>query len=348
MYCNRNDTMTMVCPKCSGSFEQSLNCPTCGVRLLYKSRGWRRTSTVPGEPGNRPLAPIGRIFAAILLAQGLAYSLQLLCNAYLQMATIDAQQSIWSTLYGLVLLQSIQGVSLLAGGGLAGAAQRRAAALGAIVGAAHSSIFLVVLRLQGEQVTEVAMYGQPVLHVAFGVLGAVIGARIWPPLPTVAMPDADAEMPAPSRRRSLTLAALQGPVAWGRVFAGMVIVTGGFLWAPSLLTVVLDAGQGTLRINDRLQAQLVTWEIIGLATLIGAAVAGATTRNGLKHGLCVGAGTSILLIGNYLGARSVPLSQMAYTTASILALTIAGGWFGGQLFPPVVRLVRHRTIGSPY
>src|SRR5579862_753889 len=231
MHWNRNDTMAMVCPKCSGSFEQCLSCPSCGVRLLYKSRGWRRSSNIAGEAGHISLAPLGRIAAAILLAQGLAYSLQLLCNAYLQMATVDAQQSIWSTLYGLVLLQSIQGVSLLAGGGLAGAAQRRAAALGAIVGAAHSSIFLVVLRLQGEHVTEVAMYGQPLLHVAFGVVGAVIGARIWPPLPTVVMPDADAENPAPSRRRSLTLAALRGPVAWGRVCAGMVIVTGGFLWA---------------------------------------------------------------------------------------------------------------------
>src|SRR5206468_2191810 len=124
-------------------------------------------------------------------------------------------------------------------------------------------------------------------------------------------------------------------VAWGRVFAGIVVVTAGFLWGPALLNVLLDASQGTLRVRDSLQAQLVTWEIIGLATLFGAAIAGATTRNGLKQGLFVGVGASIVLVGNYLGANRFLVEQTLYTVGSIVGLTIAGGWFGGQLFPPV-------------
>jgi hypothetical protein len=107
--------------------------------------------------------------------------------------------------------------------------------------------------------------------------------------------------------------------------------------------MVLDAGQGSLRISDRIQAQLVTWEIMGLSTLLGAAGAGATTRNGLKQGLFVGAGSCILLIGNFLGARSVSLELIAWTATSILGLTVAGGWFGGQLFPPLVPWARRRT-----
>jgi hypothetical protein len=128
----------------------------------------------------------------------------------------------------------------------------------------------------------------------------------------------------------------------------MVIVTAGFLWAPNLLHAVLDAGQGTLRVNDRLQAQLVTWEIMALSAVLGAAVAGATTSSGLKQGLCVGLGASVLLVGNHLGTQSVSWEQIFYTPAGILGLTIAGGWFGGQLFPPVVNVARRRTIGSPY
>jgi hypothetical protein len=89
----------------------------------------------------------------------------------------------------------------------------------------------------------------------------------------------------------------------------------------------------------------VTWEIIGLATLLGAAIAGATTPNGLKQGLCVGIGSCIVLVGNYLGARTVGLEQIVFTVFSILCLTVAGGWFGGQLFRPVP-LMRRRGLGS--
>jgi DNA-directed RNA polymerase subunit RPC12/RpoP len=335
--------MSMVCPKCSGSFEKSVNCPSCGVRLLYESKLFTHQAA-KAAPRNHWLEhPLGRIAAGIFLAQGLAYSFQLMCNAYIQAATTESQSSVWSTLYGLVLLQSIQGVSLLAGGALAGAAQRRPDLRGAMVGAVHSSIFLVVLRLRGEQLNEIALYGQPVLHIAFGVLGAVIGARIWQPLPDLVMPESEDEQKRRSASKYGWLTdALQGPVAWGRVSAGIVIVTAGFLWGPSLLHLVLDASQGTLKISDRLQAQLVTWEIMGLTALLGAAGAGATTRNGLKQGLFVGAGACTLLIGNYVGAKNLSLELIAYTACSILGLTIAGGWFGGQLFPPVVQWSRRR------
>src|SRR5204862_5902870 len=101
--------------------------------------------------------------------------------------------------------------------------------------------------------------------------------------------------------------------------AGIVIVTAGFLWGPKLLSVVLEASQGTLKVNDRLQAQLVTWEIIGLVTLLGAAFAGATTRNGFKQGLCVGVGASVVLVGNQLGTNLLN-EQIGYTVFSILCL----------------------------
>ncbi|MEI4920850.1 hypothetical protein Q8G81_35430, partial [Klebsiella pneumoniae] len=79
-----------------------------------------------------------------------------------------------------------------------------------------------------------------------------------------------------------------------RVFAGIVVVTAGFLWGPGLLNLVLEISGGTLRISHPLQAQLVTWEMVGLTTMCGAAVAGATTFNGFKQGLFVGVGTCIV------------------------------------------------------
>jgi hypothetical protein len=258
----------------------------------------------------------------------------------------EAQQSVWSTLYGLVLLQALQGFSLLVGGALAGAGQRRAIVVGAVVGLVHGSTFLMIQQLQGGPMTEIALYGQPVLYIAFGVVGAVIGASIWRPLPTFTMPEFDVDKKSPRLHSESSFEALRGPVAWGRVFAGIILVTAGFIWGPALLGMVLEASQGKLKIGYRLQAQLVTWEIIGLGTLMGAAIAGATTRNGLKQGLIVGIGATIVLVGNYLGANSVSWEFIALLAFSILCLTVAGGWFGGQLFPPVQAIPRHRGLGS--
>jgi hypothetical protein len=336
--------MAMVCPQCNGSYEQSLHCPKCGVHLLYESRS--RGSDQTNADNQWLHTPLGRILAGIFLAQGLAYGLQMLCTAGVLATGEEAQQSVWSTLFGLVLLQAVQGLSLLVGGAVAGAGQKRAITVGALVGLAHAFILLFIQGLQGQPITEIALYGQPVLHIAFGTLGAVIGSCIWRPLPTLTMPEFDIDAKAPrGRGRTSAWAALRGPVAWGRVFAGIVTVTAGFLWGPALLNLVLEASQGKLKVNDHLQAQLVTWEIIGLATLLGAAIAGATTPNGLKQGLCVGIGSCIVLVGNYLGARTVGLEQIVFTVFSILSLTVAGGWFGGQLFRPVP-LMRRRGLGS--
>jgi hypothetical protein len=336
--------MAMVCPKCSKSFEQCLNCPACGVRLLYESKAR------PGEAQHGSASwlhtALGRIAAGIVLAQGLSYGLQMLCTAWLLATMDEAHQSVWSTLFGLVLLQVLQGCSLLIGGALAGAGQRQSILVGAVVGLASAFIFLLIQDIKGEPITEINLYGQPLLHIAFGTLGAVIGACIWRPLPTLAMPEFDTDQKALlGRGRKRAFAALRGPVAWGRVFAGIIIVTAGFLWGPGLLAIVLEASQGRLKLNDQLQAQLVTWEIIGLATLMGAAIAGATTSNGFKQGLCVGIGATIVLVGNYLGAKNLSSEQIVLTAFSILSLTVAGGWFGGQLFPPVHAVVRRR-VGS--
>lgn len=337
--------MAMVCPKCSGSFEQSLCCPSCGVRLLYETKGRRAGDNQDGTSNEWLHTPIGRIVAGILLAQGLAYGMQMLCTAGLLATTDATQETLWSTLFGLILLQALQGLSLLIGGAVAGAGQRRAIVVGAVVGLTHGVLFLLIQHLQGEPITEIALYGQPVLHIGFGVVGAVIGSTIWRPLPTVAMPDSEPEKNMLPRGKS-GLAILRGPVAWSRVFAGIIVVTVGFVWSPALLHIILDASQAKLKTNDRLQAQLVTWEIMGLCTLLGAAIAGATTRNGFKQGLHVGLGASVVLIGNYLGGSSVAPEQIGYTFITIMGLTMTGGWFGGQLFPPVASVRRRHSSAA--
>jgi hypothetical protein len=313
------------------------------VRLLYRSNQ-RHGGDGEGGAGQWLHTPLGRVVAAILLSQGLAYGLQLLCMAGV-LAAEETQQSVWSTVFGLVLLQAVQAMSIIAGGILAGAGQRRALVLGSFVGLINGLVYLLVQDLKGDKLTEIALYGQPLLHIGFGALGAMVGAIIWRPLPKLAMPefDIDKKFKAARDRHSL-FAALRGPIAWPRVLFGIPIVTVGFLYGPDFLTRTLEEQQHRMMVNDHLQAQLVTWEIIGLATLLGAAIAGATTRNGTKQGLCVGIGACVVLLGIYLGNTALPIDRLVHTVSCILPLTFLGGWFGGELFPPVQPLGRGRRL----
>jgi hypothetical protein len=89
----------------------------------------------------------------------------------------------------------------------------------------------------------------------------------------------------------------------------------------------------------------VTWEIRGLALVAGSALAGATTLNFIKQGLCVGLGAGVILVGLRLSGKDVTVDDLLLIASSALALGMVGGWFGGQLFPPVISPVRRRGLG---
>jgi hypothetical protein len=133
-----------------------------------------------------------------------------------------------------------------------------------------------------------------------------------------------------------------GPIAFPRVAVGVSLVVMGVVWANAILEFVLEASSGTLSISSHLQAQLVSWEISALAALFGAGFAGATTFNGLKQGLCVGLGAGVLILGIRIGTAETPVEPepLILMISSVFLLTLAGGWFGGQLFPPLA--VRQR------
>jgi len=306
------------------------------VRLHYQSHS-------PGSQGHLQLpegqwqhTPWGRIAVGVLVAQGLAYGLQMLCTAGLLAASEESTRTVWATICGLVVLQGLQALSLLIGGGLTAAGQHRGMLLGSLVGVISGPIFVILHKLNGEALTEVTLYGQPILALIFGTLGGLLGSAIWKPLPTLRMPGASGEgaKHRPVGRAKSTL--LAGPIAWGRVAVGVAITVAAVLWPHTILTFVVDASQGTLRLQSKLQAELVTWEIAGLLALLAAAFAGAMTSNGLKQGLCVGVGTAIVLIGTHFGNRASVLEHTVLLVASAFCLTVVGGWFGGQLFPPIV------------
>jgi len=309
--------MSMVCPKCGEDYEQRLQCPRCHVRLAFEPRS--RPEVIENPWARRDQwqnTYWGRVLVGLLLAQGLYYGLRQLLTAGLMASGDDGAKDVWTTLFGLVLGQALQAFGLLAGAVLTGAGQRRAFVLGAMVGAWNGILFVVMQRLHATILTPVALYGLPLLQIAFGAIGGTVGGLIWRPSPTLTAPVAPA--PAAAATSALALrgrkwSLFDGPTAWGRVLLGVAVAVSGAIWSRVILDFVLESAHGRLSIESHLQARLITWEIIGLALLTGGAVAGAGAFNGLKQGLFMALGTCGALIGIRLGMGSAQLEEMVLT-----------------------------------
>lgn len=335
--------MSMVCPQCRQAFEQRLSCPGCGVRLKFQLA---TEEEVPAAAPHRPepwqLTPWARMAVGLLLAQGLAYAIQQMMTA--GFLASGEQTNVWSTLWGIVLLHAVQGLSLIIGGAICGAGHQRGTLYGGLIGLVNGIIFLAMQHHTGEFYTEAALYGQPVLHLAFGALGGLLGKIIWRPTPTFA-PEETAKDPArPAIPLASSFRLLDGPVHLTRVLIGIAVVVAGVMWSKVVLDFAMEASQGKLALKSHLQAQLVSWEISGLAILFGSGLAGACTFNGLKQGLCVGIGAALVYVGLQLGNPETVLEKSVFMMLGILVLSLAGGWFGGQLLPPVVAFKRRKGI----
>jgi len=296
-----------------------------------------------GDASQWRQTPWGRILIGLLLAQGLYYGFRHLCTAGLMASGDNGAHDVWNTLYGLIFLQGLQGVGLLVGGMVTGAGKRHGALYGAVVGVWNGVISIFVASQTVNGLTPVALYGQPVLQTAFGALGGFLGSLIWRPLPRVSLGDSRAaRIVVPVRRQPSILA---GPISLWRIAVGIAVASAGSLWANAVLQFVLESGEGRLSIDSQLQAQLVTWEIVGLALLAGGALGGATMPNGIKQGLFVGLGVAAISIGIPMGGAALAFEQAVYSAFSPITLCLVGGWFGAQLFPPVVKAERKKGLG---
>lgn len=334
--------MAMVCTRCSTSHEQRLQCPSCGGRLEY----WSPRRRWFGGDGRRWMqTPWGRIFLGVALAQGLFYGARHGLTAILKGAYGDAFEEAWASVHVLVLFQALQLFSVLLGGMLAGSGQRAGILLGSVVGIWSGALSLVVPGGPAHPLTAVSAYGQPLLQAAVGALGGWAGCLLWKPLLPPVLPGATHLLRKPGKaRRRLTLFA--GKVSWLRITAGVAVAVAGTLSATVIFDKVLEASHGVLSTSDQLQDQVITWEIKALALLVGGCLAGATTPNGLKQGLCAALGASALLIGIQTPYAKQPVELGLFTLISTLSLVTAGGWFGSQLFPPVVKFKRKKGFGG--
>ena len=282
--------MAMVCPQCASSYEQRLQCPTCNARLLYDHRGSKPAAQAAAVRWQQ--TPWGRIMIGLVLAQGLYFGLQHLLLGLMEVLNNQGLLHwTWTSLSGLVFLQALQVVTLTAGGTLAGAGQLRGVTLGALVGAWNGVLSVLLDPVLHPDfvptLSTLALFGVPLVHLVFGTLGGWIGFTIWRPVQptTVGGPSEATRKPGVAKRNAPLFA---GRVAWFRVALGAVFVAAGYSLAAVVFNFIIDFSAGKLASDGFWQDRVVTWEIQALAILVGGAVAGYNTSNGLKQGLCVG------------------------------------------------------------
>jgi hypothetical protein len=256
----------------------------------------------------------------------------------------EAVEQMGTTASGFLLLQGVRIVALLCGVLFAGSGQRSAIFLGAMVGAWSGALSVFLLHGPSLQLTPTSVLGQPLLQAVIGALGGWIGSVIWkPPAPETAP-----EMPRARKRSFLSRqkSLFTGRVAWFRVGIGVLLAVAGTLTATIFFEKILDLGHGSLATTDDAQDRLIVLAIKALALLLGGTLAGATTSNGLKQGICVAVGSSIILIGIEMNFLQRWLPMAGLTLVGAFSLSLAGGWFGSQLFPPIVKARRARRIGG--
>jgi hypothetical protein len=289
--------------------------------------------------------PWGRIFLGVALAQGLFYGARHGLTAVLKGAYGDGFEQAWASVQVLVLFQALQLFAVLLGGMLAGSGQRAGILLGSVVGIWSGVLSLLIPATPGHPLTAISLYGQPVLQTVVGALGGWAGCLLWRPLLPPVLPGATHLLRKPGKaKRPLTLFA--GKVAWLRVLAGVALAVAGTVTAGKAFDKVLEVSNGVLSTSDQVQDQVITWEIKALALLLGGCLAGATTPNGLKQGLCAALGTSAILIGLHAPNARQPVELALLTAVSACGLVTFGGWFGSQLFPPVLKFQRKKGFGG--
>lgn len=335
--------MAMVCPQCNTSYEQRWQCPLCGRRLLFHAARRLREHT-PERPARWRQRPWGRIFVGLLLAQGLFYGLRHLFTALLlALQGREAVEQIGTAASSIVLLQGVRLFAVFVGAVFAGAGQRQAAFLGAMVGAWNGLLSVLLRPAAAQALTPIALLGQPLVQAGIGAVSGWLGSLFWKPLPaTITL-----ATPLPRKRHLLrrNLKLFTGPVAWVRVSLGVLLAVAGTLAATLLFEKILDISHGALATSDELQDRLITLEFKALALILGGALAGATTRNGLKQGFCVGLATTVILTGIEMNFVERWLQMAALTAVAAFSLSLVGGWFGSQLFPPVIKVRRKRRLG---
>ena len=141
------------------------------------------------------------------------------------------------------------------------------------------------------------VYAEPIIHLAMGGIGGAIGMLIWRPIPKLP------EMEGTRRRRSRL-----SSFSFGERFCrpgscrpvsvrGAFIIVVGVVWSQAIMDVLAARQQRQLRHLVEAAGRAGEHGNRGFGCSAWRGFAGATTRNGLKQGLCVGLAASMIVLG---------------------------------------------------
>jgi ABC-type antimicrobial peptide transport system permease subunit len=324
------------------SFEQALHCPTCGNALVYHAprkagfnyaelaRGWQHTDG-------------GRFFIGIGLAQGLFYGLYLLLKSIFVAAYGEPFSSAsMPPMTEVICVQALQLFGLVVGSVIAGVARRQAIVLGVYIGVANSILSYILGQWPIQAINTPLYFAQPFIQIAVGAMGCIVSSLIWKPLAVVTLPETPSRMAKKlGAKRPRVWKALAGPVSWLRVFIGVAVGISGCMTTRYILEAALNVSD-KFSMDDTTQESMFLWALRAVALLLGGIVAGAGTANGLKQGLMAGMFSGAVMNVIMVYRNSKP-EVVVLSLLLSFALSLIGGWFGGQLLPRVV--VRKRLDG---
>jgi hypothetical protein len=286
---------------------------------------------------------IGRLCIGLIVSQGLFYALERLLTGILLAAQGGTVEEVWASPANIIWLQVAQLFAVLVGGILAGGGQQSPWSLGAMMGAWNGVLAILFQQLPADIVSPLAYYASPLMHAALALVGAAIGSRIWRPVVVV---DPGPILASNIKKPPPPKPMLAGRIAWFRVALGTALAAAGWLYADQIFYKMLEWSGGKLGTDGSIQDVFIIWEIRIFAVLLGGAFAGAMTTNGLKQGLLVALAASILLVGVQSTRKGDLLEAGAIILLSTFASAVAGGWFGGTLFPPVSKYNPRRAMAS--
>src|SRR5262249_8377415 len=91
----------------------------------------------------------------------------------------------------------------------------------------------------------------------------------------------------------------------------------------------------SFNVTTFLEDQVSFAEFFSLAIMVGGCIAGASTKNGLKQGSCVGLASAIVLAGLFWAGYFASGPRL-YPIISTVFLGPIVGWFASELLPLVV------------
>ncbi len=319
--------MAMYCEHCHKPRPEALVCSICGGPLRPG-----QAPAVTGPTDAWMASPLGRVLLGLLLAQGLFHAARSLATGILLVCFgPEAVEAFQNSLVGVVFWQVVQGLALLAGTAPIGSGDPFGFFYGMLVGLGNGLICTAFPLVPGTASGNLASFCLPLIQAAVGLFGGWLGSLIWLPAPEI--------VTIPVRKaQAWVRPLLKGPILWTRVAIGAAITIAGAISAGALFDAMLEAGHGRLATSSYLQDRIFTWEIKILLLLLGGAIAGANTMNGFKQGLVVGVASALALA--LLPRYSASILEGLILFVATVSFCTLGGWFGGQLLPPILRRLR--------